>query len=209
MIASAVDTRKTGFLLFARRRNTELRLPAISCDGSNPSNGKVFSLGNTSTSSEGSSECSTLPRRSALFSLSARKTMPSRPDFFHCSRRCSASMPSGEEDEIPERVNPLLFFLAPAAARAFLVFATSNPSLRRESDRLVRGFRGDSELVAHRHGNQSSTDFQTAGAIPPEITARPRSVESIPPSKSIPCLMAGAGGIEPPNGGIKIRLITQ
>ena len=132
--------------------------------------------------------------------------MPSRPDFFHCSRRCSASMPSGEEDEIPERVNPLLFFFAPAAARAFLVFATSNPSLRRESDRLVTGFRGDSGLVAHRHGNQSGTDFQTAGAIPPEIAARPRSVKSIPPSKSMACLLAGnAVLIAPVSGPIRCK----
>ena len=123
IIASAVDTRNTGFFVLARRRNTELRLAAISRDGSSPSNGKVFSLGNTSTSSEGSSEWSTLPSRSVLFSFSERKTMPSRPDFLHCSRRCSANKPSGEEEEIVERGEPLRFFIAPVA-RAFLVFFT-------------------------------------------------------------------------------------
>ena len=70
MIASAVDTRNKGFFVLARRRNTELRLPAISRDGASPSNGKVFSLGNTSTLSEAASEWSTLPSRSALFSFS-------------------------------------------------------------------------------------------------------------------------------------------
>ena len=34
-----------GFFLLARRRSTELRLPAISRDGSSPSNGNVFNLG--------------------------------------------------------------------------------------------------------------------------------------------------------------------
>jgi len=48
--------------------------------------------------------------------------MPSRPDFLHCSRRRRANKPSGEEEEIAERGEPLLFFVAPAAARAFLVF---------------------------------------------------------------------------------------
>src|SRR6185312_3521377 len=126
MIASAVDTNKTGFFVLARRRNTEHRLPAISRDGSIPSNGRVFSLGNTSTSSEGSSEWSTLPSRSALFSSSARKTTPSRPDFLHCSRRWSANMPSGEEEETAERGEPLLIFNA-LAARAFMVFHTEHP----------------------------------------------------------------------------------
>ena len=56
MIASAVDSRKTGFFALARRRNTELRLPAISRDGSSPSNGRLFSLGNTRTSGDRSSE---------------------------------------------------------------------------------------------------------------------------------------------------------
>ena len=56
MIASAVDTRKTGFFDLARRRNTELRLPAISRDGSSPSNGRLFSLGNTRTPDDRSSE---------------------------------------------------------------------------------------------------------------------------------------------------------
>ena len=50
--------------------------------------------------------------------------MPLRPDFLHCSRRWSANKPSGEEEEIVERGEPLLFFIAPAAARAFLVFPT-------------------------------------------------------------------------------------
>jgi hypothetical protein len=56
MIASAVDTSKTGFFVFAIRRSTEDRLPAISRDGSNPSNGNVFNLGKTNTSTEESSE---------------------------------------------------------------------------------------------------------------------------------------------------------
>jgi hypothetical protein len=33
-------------------------------------------------------------------------------------------MPSGEEEEIVERGELLLFFIAPAAVRAFLVFLT-------------------------------------------------------------------------------------
>ena len=44
MIASTVETRNAGFLATARRRSTELRLPAISRDGSRPSNGKVGSV---------------------------------------------------------------------------------------------------------------------------------------------------------------------
>jgi hypothetical protein len=87
MIASAVDIRNTDFFVPAKRLSTEARLPAISLDGTNPSNGKAFSLGNTSTSSEGSSEWSKLPSRSALFSFSARNTIPWRPDCLHCSTR--------------------------------------------------------------------------------------------------------------------------
>ncbi|WP_249147276.1 hypothetical protein [Bradyrhizobium jicamae] len=56
MIASAVETSKAGLFALARRRSTEDRLPAISRDGSNPSNGNVFSLGKTSTSTEEASE---------------------------------------------------------------------------------------------------------------------------------------------------------
>src|SRR6185437_5623751 len=103
------------------------RLPAISRDGSNPSNGRVFSLGNTRMSSEPSSEWSTPPNRSALFSFSARKTMPSRPDCLHRWRRCSASMPSGEEDEIVDRDEPLVFLIAPEEVRVFFFFPTQNP----------------------------------------------------------------------------------
>ena len=33
-------------------------------------------------------------------------------------------MPSGEEEEIAERGEPFCFFIAPAAAQAFLVFLT-------------------------------------------------------------------------------------
>jgi hypothetical protein len=33
-------------------------------------------------------------------------------------------MPSGEEEEIVERDAPLLFFTAPTAMRAFLIFPT-------------------------------------------------------------------------------------
>jgi len=47
-------------------------------------------------------------------------------------------MPSGEDDETPERVNPLLVFFAPAAARAFLVFATSIPLSSHEVARRER-----------------------------------------------------------------------
>ena len=79
MIASAVDTRKTGFFALARRRNTELRLPAISRDGSSPSNGKVVQSRKHQHAGRRSSEWSMLPSRSALFSSPARNTMPSRP----------------------------------------------------------------------------------------------------------------------------------
>jgi hypothetical protein len=41
-------------------------------------------------------------------------------DFFHCLRRSSANKPSGEEEEIVQHGEPLLFFIA----RAFLVFPT-------------------------------------------------------------------------------------
>ena len=68
MIASAVEMRKIGFFLLVRRRSTELRLPAISRDGSSPSNGNVFNLGNTRISIEGSTAWTMLPSRSALFS---------------------------------------------------------------------------------------------------------------------------------------------
>ena len=50
----------------------------------------------------------TLPSRSALFSLSARKTMPLRPDCFHWASRCRASTPSGDDDEIEARCTALL-----------------------------------------------------------------------------------------------------
>ena len=126
MIASAVDTRNKGFFVLARRRNTELRLPAISRDGASPSNGKVFSLGNTSTLSEAERmEYATQPLCSIL--VFREEYMPLRLDFLHCSRRWSANKPSGEEEEeeeIVERGESLLFFIAPAAARAFLVFPT-------------------------------------------------------------------------------------
>ncbi|MCK1737151.1 hypothetical protein IVA79_25040 [Bradyrhizobium sp. 138] len=51
----------------------------------------------------------TLPSRSALFSLSARKTMPLRPDCFHWASRWRASTPSGDDDEIVARCAALLF----------------------------------------------------------------------------------------------------
>src|SRR4051794_36182634 len=127
IIASAVETRRTGFFLLARRRKTELRLPAISRDGSSPSNGNVFNLGNTRTSSNGSRAWTMPPSRSARFSSSARNTNPSRPDFFHCSRRWSANMPRGEEVEVAERA-ALLFFLAAPPGRGFLLFFTRLPS---------------------------------------------------------------------------------
>jgi hypothetical protein len=50
----------------------------------------------------------TLPSRSALFSFSARKTMPLRPDCFHWASRCRASTPSGDDDEIVARCTALL-----------------------------------------------------------------------------------------------------
>src|SRR3954454_25377109 len=147
MIASAVDTRKTGFFALARRRSTELRRPAISREGSRPSKGSVFRRGNTSTSTEGSRAWITPPSRSALLSSSQRKTRPSRPDFSHCSSRCSASMPSGDEEATAEReallsgrllVELVLFelllfvFIAPVVARAFLVGANVYPTLFRK-----------------------------------------------------------------------------
>src|SRR4051794_5977928 len=132
MIASAVETSRIGFLLLASRRKTEHRLPAISRDGSSPSNGKVFNLGNTRTSSDGSSAWTILPSRSALFSSSARNTNPSRPDFLHCSRRWSASIPRGEDVEIAETAVflPLLvaLFLVAPRALSFLLFFTRLPS---------------------------------------------------------------------------------
>ena len=132
MIASAVETSKIGFLLLARRRKTELRRPAISRDGSSPSNGNVFNLGNTRTSSDGSSAWTIPPIRSARFSFSERNTNPSRPDFFHCSRRWSANMPSGEDVEIAELAvfRPFLVALLLVALRAltFLLFFTGLPS---------------------------------------------------------------------------------
>src|SRR6188472_1932909 len=132
MIASAVETSRIGFLLLARRRKIELRLPAISRDGSSPSNGNVFNLGNTRTSSDGSSAWTIPPSRSALFSSSARNTTPSRPDFFHCSRRWSANMPRGEDVEIAKLADfpPFLvaLFLAAPRALTFLLFFTRLPS---------------------------------------------------------------------------------
>src|SRR5215207_1480389 len=126
MIASAVETSKMGFFLLARRRKTELRLPAISRDGSSPSNGNVFNLGNTRTSSDGSSAWTMPPSRSALFSSSARNTNPSRPDFFNCSRRWSANMPRGEDVEIAELADFLPFLLV-APRAPLLFFFTSRP----------------------------------------------------------------------------------
>ena len=56
-------------------------------------------------------------------------------------------MPSGEEDEIPERTTfrLWLFFFAPAAVRAFLVFPTSDPSLVHGLGRLVTSISGQSQ----------------------------------------------------------------
>src|ERR1700754_1756365 len=127
MIASAVETSRIGFFLLARRRKPDPRLPAISRDGSSPSNGNVFNLGNTRTSSDGSSAWTMPPSRSALFSSSARNTNPSRPDFFHCSRRWSANIPRGEDVEIAEPADFLpflvaLFLVAPGAPTSLLFF---------------------------------------------------------------------------------------
>src|SRR5215207_8137511 len=131
MIASAVEMSRMGLFLLARRRKTELRLPAISRDGSSPSNGNVFNLGNTRTSSDGSSAWTMPPSRSARLSSSARNTNPSRPDFFHCSRRWSANMPRGEDVEIAEAEDfPFLvaLFLVAPRALTFLLFFTRLPS---------------------------------------------------------------------------------
>jgi hypothetical protein len=51
-------------------------------------------------------------------------------------------MPSGEDDEIPERAPFWLFFFAPAAVRAFLVFPTSDPSLVHGLGRLATSIIG-------------------------------------------------------------------
>src|SRR3954468_6277562 len=136
MIASAVETSRIGFFLLARRRKTELRRPAISRDGSSPSNGNVFNLGNTRTSSDGSSAWTIAPSRSALFSSSARNTNPPWPDFFHCSRRWSANIPRGEDVEIAEPEDFLLFLVAPRAL-TFLAFFTRIPSLGNQALRTA------------------------------------------------------------------------
>jgi hypothetical protein len=54
--------------------------------------------------------------------------MPSRLDCLHCSRRWIASMPSGEEEEIVDRGEPLVFLIAPAAVRALFAFLTKIPN---------------------------------------------------------------------------------
>ena len=52
----------------------------------------------------------TAPSRSALFSFSATKTMPWRPDFLHCASRWRAIMPSGDAEEIAVRLGVFRFF---------------------------------------------------------------------------------------------------
>ena len=63
----------------------------------------------------------TLPSRSALFSFSARKTMPLCPDSFHRPSRCRASTPSGDEDEIAGRCTALLALADVLLGNALLV----------------------------------------------------------------------------------------
>ncbi|WFU58473.1 hypothetical protein QA639_13695 [Bradyrhizobium pachyrhizi] len=118
-------------------------------------------------------------------------------------------MPSGEEDDIPERADPLLFFFAPAAARAFLVFATSDPSLCRDYDRPVTCVSGRLGACRPPPWKRKRHRFPASRPNPPEMAAGLDREERFPLLKSMACLLAGAGGIEPPNGGIKISLIIQ
>ena len=92
MIASAVDSRKTGFVALARRRNTELRLPAISRDNSSPSNRKVLRLffrKRRRTPDDRSSEWTMLASRSAPCS-------PLRQEI-RCRHGRSSSIAGGDE----------------------------------------------------------------------------------------------------------------
>src|SRR5262245_56177716 len=79
----------------------------------------------------------TAPNRSALFSLSARKTMPLRPDFLHCASRWRSIMPRGDEEEIAVRVREVFRFVALLATRALMERPTLNPSLIRDQQRLM------------------------------------------------------------------------
>ena len=88
MIASAVDSRKTGFFAFARRRNTELRLPAISRDGSSPSNGRLFSLGTP--------ERRTIGRVNEQCWPAVPPCSPLRQGI-RCRHGCSSSIAGGDE----------------------------------------------------------------------------------------------------------------
>jgi hypothetical protein len=121
----------------ARRLKTELRLPAISYDGSNWSNGRVFSLGKTSTSHEGSKAWMMPPSRSALFSFSARKTTPLRPEPPHCVSKWRAIMPNGAVEEIAVRGEGFSRFFARLTPRDLLERPTLFSSLIRNQLRLM------------------------------------------------------------------------
>src|SRR6202012_1926619 len=113
IMASAVVIKKAGLFVPARRRRTDARLPAISRDGSRPSNGRLSRRGETITSAEGSNERTTLPIRSTRAWSPARKTRPPGPESFHCLSRFSANRPRGEDEAIALR-ETILFLLAGA-----------------------------------------------------------------------------------------------
>lgn len=211
MIASAVETRNTGFLLLARRRNTELRLPAISREGSSPSNGNVFNLGNTRTSSDGSSAWTMPPSRSALLSSSARNTNPWRSDFFHCLRRYSANMPRGEDVEIAKPVDFLLFlvadFLVVLPAPTFFLFFTRFPPHSRYQVTRIAGKISSNSLggPCAPLGREQGTHHWRLGALDPHranacvpasawcrLMARRRVARSMPGSDRPPDTAAAA-----------------
>ena len=62
----------------------------------------------------------TAPSRSALFSFSARKTIPLRPDFLRWASKWRAIIPTGDEEEIAGRDEAFLRFAALLAPRALL-----------------------------------------------------------------------------------------
>ena len=58
-------------------------------------------------------------------------------------------------------------------------------------------------------GNECSTEFQNEGwNLFPNAPEKPTENKPILIENSVCCCLAGAGGIEPPNGGIKIRCLT-
>jgi hypothetical protein len=76
----------------------------------------------------------TAPRRSALFSFSARKTTPLRPDFLHSASRWRAIIPKGDDEDIAADA---FRFVILVAVCALLERPTVNPSLTRTSRRWV------------------------------------------------------------------------